>query len=108
MSGGLTWHTYCSDPDEDTPSRATAKFHAKLFRDIVTLIRSLVHHTLSKQVEDLTVDTELRKVDMIKLCRCFDARDLWDFVNILVVKYSWLLDRKLSSQDFIGSREPRQ
>jgi hypothetical protein len=76
MSEGFTWHKYCSNRPDDTPSRATAKLHAKFFRDIVTFTRSLVYPALSKQVEDLTVYAELCKVDMIKLCHYFGARDL--------------------------------
>jgi hypothetical protein len=78
-----TWHQYCSTFDEQTPSRAVEKFHAKLFRELVYCLGLVAYRILQEPAESL-VYVELRKVHMAKLCYYFDSGGLIYFVTTLV------------------------
>jgi hypothetical protein len=78
-----TWHQYCSKFDEQTPSRAVAKFHAKLFRDLVSCLSRITYLILKNPTESLT-HVELRKVHVAKLCNYFDWNAFCNFVLYLV------------------------
>jgi hypothetical protein len=77
------WHQYCSKIDDKTPSRAVEKFHAKLFRELVSCLGIMPHRILRRPPESL-VYVELRKVHMSKLCYYFDSQSLVYLVQNLV------------------------
>jgi hypothetical protein len=96
-----TWHRYCSKFDEQTPSRAVAKFHAKLFRDLAFCLGPVACHILKKPAESL-VYVELRKVHMAKLCYYFHPGNLILYARHLV-NDSQILYFNLELQYFTGS-----
>jgi hypothetical protein len=73
------WYQYCSKFDEQAPSRAVAKFHAKLFHDLVSCLGWMAYRILEEPTESL-IYVELRKIHMAKLCYYFHPSGLVFFV----------------------------
>ncbi|XP_006457014.1 hypothetical protein AGABI2DRAFT_146675 [Agaricus bisporus var. bisporus H97] len=78
-----TWHRNCSKSDDKPPSRAIAKFHANLFRNLVSFSKLMACHMLEKPGTSPAY-VQLHKLPASKLCYFFNAFDLAEFVYNLM------------------------
>jgi hypothetical protein len=83
------WHQYCSKWDNGAPPRPVAKFHAKLFQDVVYFL-GVVSLLLDEPAES-PLHAPFLKVHMINLCYYLDASSLFGFLNTLMVNHSQVL-----------------
>jgi hypothetical protein len=74
-----TWLQYCSNVGSEKPSSAVAKFHARLFYDIVDSISSFSDHAW--KIPDDPFELPLLEVHMAKLCYHLLPFDLALFVS---------------------------
>jgi hypothetical protein len=80
------WHKYCSQLDDERPSRDITQYHAYALRDIASFFATEMPRMSTRGVES-SVYVQLLDIHMIRLSYYFDEQGVLGLVRDLMVKY---------------------